>query len=113
MCVCALLHAVCPVRNLPGTRARRPLVPGSAGDMASVCPDNLQASSERSRGANDRLETVTMATDTIPLQHSLPWNYPRIVGKAPLISELLSQITVTKKKDYQAQVCIVVTLGLC
>lgn len=53
------LHAVRPPGNLPGPNPRHPAVSGPHGDMASVCHNNLQASSERSSGANDRLEKVT------------------------------------------------------
>lgn len=66
VCVYPFLYAVCPAGNLPGPRSRHPSVPGSHGDMASGCHNNLQASSERSCGTNDRLETV------IGLQHKHP-----------------------------------------
>ena len=75
------LHAVCPPGNLPGPHSCRPAVPGSHGDMAGGHHNNLQASSERSRGANDRLATVTRMQ---ALHHlaapQLPTELPRCQG---------------------------------
>lgn len=65
MCVyvCVLpLHAVRPPGNFPGPYSSNPPVSGSHGDMASISHHNLQVPSERSSGANDRVETVTMQT---------------------------------------------------
>lgn len=59
VCVCIPLHAVCPPGSRLGPSSCHPHVAGPHGDVASGCHHNLEASSERSRGANDGLETVT------------------------------------------------------
>lgn len=63
VCPCVPLRAVCPPGDLPGPHSSHPAVPGSHGDLARGRHHHLQASSERCRGANDRLETVTRVAD--------------------------------------------------
>lgn len=65
VCVCVRvrasipLHAVCPPGSHLGPGSRHPHVAGAHGDLAGGSHHNLEASSERSRGAHDGLETVT------------------------------------------------------
>lgn len=55
-----------PVGNLSGAYSGHSDVSGSDGDLASSFHDHLQSTSERSSGANVRLETVTMDTASHP-----------------------------------------------
>lgn len=53
------LHAVCPPGNRLGPCPRHPHVASAHGDLAGGSHHNLESSSERSRGAHERLETVS------------------------------------------------------
>lgn len=80
---------MCAPGDLPGPAPRRPDSPGSHGDLAGGCHNNLQASSERSRGADDGLETVTRAqtpSRCAKASHRAAWaaggHGPRLPSKA-------------------------------
>lgn len=66
MSLCVFI--VCPDRDRPGSSQGHPRVSGSHGNVAGLSHHNLQVSPEGSRGANDRMETVTNT------KRSLTWS---------------------------------------